>query len=438
MASGYHIIKIMHIHILGIAGSMTAPLALALQKQGHLVTGSDQEKIYPPFSQQLKKAQILINQTEINSHIDLAIIGSSYQSFSKTKAEFEEIKKLKIPYISATNYISQNLIKKNSILIAGSYGKTTISAAAAFLLKKAGFKPNFMFGGQSLNLLPSCQFNDSDWSVVEADESIHGLDTQAKFLSYPVKYLILTSAQWEHKDSYQSESENFSAFQQLIKNISTDGLLIYNQNDPSILSLLKFAKCKTISYNSTKIKNILIGEYNQNNLAAVEILAQNLAISPQIITATFSQFKGIKRRLQLLATHKNITFFDDFAQSSNRIEAALQALQEKYPQSKIKVFFEAHASFIQHPQNILELKDVLKKCSEIIIYRLNFSPKNSFRLTAKDFLENIPHSLYLPLSESVLNHYKNNLKSGDILIHFSSGGLEGQRLFKKIISLYSR
>ncbi|MFA6007055.1 MAG: Mur ligase family protein [Candidatus Shapirobacteria bacterium] len=427
----------MHIHILGIAGSMTAPLALALQKQGHLITGSDQEKIYPPFSQQLKKAHISINQTEINSYIDLAIIGSSYQSFSKTKAEFAEIKKLKIPYISATNYIAKNLIKSNSILIAGSYGKTTTTAATAFLLKKAGLKPNFMFGGQSLNLLPSCQFNNSDWSVVEADESIHGLDTQAKFLYYPVKYLILTSAQWEHKDSYQNENENFLAFQNLVKNIPIDGLLIYNQNDPSILPLLSSAKCKVIPYNSTKIKNNLIGEYNQNNLAAVEILAQNLTISPKIITTAFLQFKGIKRRLQLLATHQKILFFDDFAQSANRIEATINALKIKYPQSLIKVFFEAHASFIQHPQNLLELKTAFKNCSEIVIYRLNFPTRNSFRLSAKDFLTNISHSCYLPLPKSVLDHYKNNLKSDNILIHFSSGGLEGQKLFKKIISLYS-
>jgi UDP-N-acetylmuramate: L-alanyl-gamma-D-glutamyl-meso-diaminopimelate ligase len=428
----------MHIHILGIAGSMTASLALALQKQGHLVTGSDQEKIYPPFSQQLKKNQIIINQTEINSDIDLAIIGSSYQSFAKTKAEFEEIKTQKIPYISATNYIAKNLIKKNSILIAGSYGKTTTTAAVAFLLQKAGLKPNYLFGGQSLNLLPSCQFNDSDWSVVEADESIHGLDKQAKFLYYPVKYLILTSAQWEHKDSYQSETKNFQAFQNLIKNIPIDGLLIYNQNDPSILPLLTSAKCTIIPYNYTKIKNNLIGDYNQNNLAAVETLAQNLSIPSSVIIKTFSQFKGIKRRLQLLVTHQNIVFFDDFAQSANRIEATINALQKKYPSSPTKVFFEAHASFIQHPQNLLELKNAFKNCSEVVIYRLNFSIKNSFRLSAKDFLTNISHSLYLPLPESVLDHYKNSLKSGDILIHFSSGGLEGQKIFKKIINLISK
>lgn len=428
----------MHIHILGIAGSMTAPLALALQKQGHFITGSDQEKIYPPFSQQLKKASISVNKTIINSNIELAIIGGSFQSFTRTKQEFEEIKKLKIPYISATEYISKYLIKENSILVAGSYGKSTISAALSYLFKKNNLKTNYFFGGQSLNHLPSMEFNDSNWSIAEADESIHGLDTKAKFLYYPVKYLILTSAIWEHKDSYQNESDNFSAYQQLVKNIPDDGLLIYNQNDPSVLPLLVSAKCKSIPYYSTKIKNNLFGDYNQNNLAAVETLAKYLSFDDQIIKQSFLQFRGLKRRLQLISKSLNVKFFDDFAQNANRIQQVIDAIKQKYPDSPIKIFYEPHASFIQHPDNLLELKKSFSNCQEIVIYRLNFSSKNSFRFSAKDFLEKISHSFYLPLPEQVIEHYKNNLKKGDVLIHFSSGGLEGQKIFKKIISLYSK
>lgn len=93
----------MHIHILGIAGTMTASLAVALKKQGNLVSGSDQDKIYPPISTILEEADIKINSTPINSSIDLAIIGSSFSSFQRTKDEFEQIKKLKIKYISASN-----------------------------------------------------------------------------------------------------------------------------------------------------------------------------------------------------------------------------------------------------------------------------------------------------------------------------------------------
>ena len=118
--------KKLNIHILAICGQLNTPLALALKKQGHQVTGSDQEKIYPPFSFELQNNDIPVNTTTIDSHIDLVIVGSGFNKFSRCQEEFEQVKENNIPYISATNYISQNLIKPESILVAGSYGKTTI------------------------------------------------------------------------------------------------------------------------------------------------------------------------------------------------------------------------------------------------------------------------------------------------------------------------
>lgn len=426
----------MHIHILGIAGSMTAPLAIALAELGHQVTGSDQDKIFPPFSTQLKKAKIKINCTPITTEIDLAIIGSSYLSFSKTKEEYQEILQQGISHISATNYIAKNLIKKNSIIIAGTYGKTTITAATAYLLDQAYFKPAFMFGGQSKNSLPSLKFSDRDWSVVEADESINGLDTQAKFLYYPVKILILTSANWEHKESYPSPEANFEAFKKLVLSLPSDGLLIYNQDEKSLLPLLEFCPCQKIAYSQTSIPNLLVGDYNQNNLAATETLGEYLKIDKDIIKKSFKNFKGVKRRLELIATKNNIQFYDDFAQSADRIKATLTTLKNKFPDSKIKVFYEPHASFLQNRTSLQELSTSFSQSDETVIYRLKYHPQNhQDRLSAKDFLQVIPRSIYLPLPEAVTKHYQ-NLKPGDILLHFSSGGLEGTKIFKKIISLH--
>ena len=87
-----------------------------------------------------------------------------------------------------------------------------------------------MFGGYSKNKIESLNFSSSNWSIVEADESINGLDKKAKFLYYPVKHLILTSADWEHKDSYPNKLKNFKAFKKLIINIPNDGTLLINSN----------------------------------------------------------------------------------------------------------------------------------------------------------------------------------------------------------------
>ncbi len=453
----------MHIHILGIAGTMTASLAVALKKQGNLVSGSDQDKIYPPISTILEEADIKINSTPINSSIDLAIIGSSFSSFQRTKDEFEQIKKLKIKYISASEYIAKNLIKENSILIAGTYGKTTITSIVSWIFNQAKLNPNYMFGGKALNRFPSVNISPTNWSIIEADESIHGLDNQAKFLYYPVNFLLLTSADWEHKDSYPTEIANFNAFKALILNVSKDGILFINSQGYQTKELSLYSKSKIVTYNSIesnyfikntkikknysiltiktprnilKIKTKLIGQFNFENILAAIAITDSLNIPQTKIKQAISKFNGINRRLEKIYDHKKIIIFDDFAQSSNRIKSTIEAIKQHFPKNNIKVLYQPHASFIQHKESIKNFNHVFDSASEVVLTQLTFNKnidKNE-RVTAKDFKEVVGDKLiYFPIDEDVLNHFQKTLTKGDILINMSSGGFTGNKIMRKLI-----
>jgi len=454
----------MKIHILGIAGTMTASLAVALKKEGHLITGSDQEKVYPPVSNLLKKAKIEVNSSKIDSTIDLAIIGSSFSNFKKTKEEFNQIKKLNIKYVSASDFISQKLIKENSILIAGTYGKTTITSLLSWIFYKSNLNPNYMFGGQSINHFPATNISLSNWSIVEADESIHGLDKQAKFLYYPVKYLLLTSADWEHKDSYSSEIENFNAFKKLIINLPEDGILFINSKGYQTKELGLYTKSKTITYNSPtsdyylkkikikknysvldirtprkiiQVKTKLIGQFNFENILAAITVADSLNIPLNKTRSAISDFAGIKRRTEKIFDKKNILIFDDFAQSSNRIKSTLEAINFHFPKKKIKVLYQPQASFIQYKKSLTDFKDSFNLASEIVLSRLNYNNKinKNDRSTARDFINLIGKKInYIPIDENIIIHYQKKLKSGDILINMSSGGFNGNKIVNSIIN----
>ncbi|MFZ2153242.1 MAG: Mur ligase family protein [Microgenomates group bacterium] len=412
--------KILNIHILGLAGVMTAPLAQALIKLGHKVTGSDQQNIYPPISNLI--SNIPLNQPL--GAIDLVIVGSSYKSFKICQEQFIEIKKKNIPYISATQYLAQNLIKKESILVAGSYGKTTTTALLAWLMPSA----NYFFGGTAIDNFPSINLSDSQWSIVEADESINGLDQQAKFLYYPVKYLILTSAQWEHKESYKSVEDNFQAYKKLIQNIPPDGLLIYNPTDADIQKLLPYCKAKTIHYEKKVFDTKLIGQHNQQNISAVFTLSKYLNIPFDI-----SRFSGIRRRLEIISDKDDILIIDDFAQSADRVKSALEAVKFSYPHRRIVIYFEPHATFLRNQQSLQPFKFITDFCDEFILGKIIFSPDIKPRVTAKDWQNIIGSQMkYLPLYDDVLHYLKQSLHPRDILIHFSSGGLDGLNTLKKV------
>ncbi len=458
----------MHIHILGIAGTMTAPLAVKLKQLGHQVSGSDQEKIYPPISTILKKAKIKINFFEITSDIDLCVVGSSYNSFETTKKEFLQIKKLKIPYVSATEYIAKNLVQKESIVVAGSYGKTTITSLLSWIFVKAKKNPSYMFGGEPKNKYPAISFSSSDTSILEGDESIHGLDKQAKFLSYSPKYVLLTSADWEHKDCYSSESKNQNAFKKLINLLPTNGFLIVNGKSLSAKKVAQFSKSPVVTYNTPqsdyfidrikikehlttlvintpngliKIDTQLIGQFNFENILAAVALCDFLKIKKTIIQNSIFTYKGVKRRLELVANHKNILFFDDFAQSTSRIKSTLLALKNHYPNRKIKVLYFAHASFNQYKCSLIGLDEAFKPAEEVILgplkYNLKINKKN--RTTANDFKSLLGSKLnYLPLKRQIIEYYRNNLMSNDIFIYMSSGGYDNNRIFKLIINSFKK
>jgi len=389
----------MNIHIISIAGTMTTPLALALIKQGHTITGSDQEKIFSPTSDLLKDIN---TNKELPKNIDLCIVGGSYNKFSNTQKEFQYIHDNHIPYISATNFIANNICQKQSILVAGTFGKTSISSLLAWNLVKNKLNPSYFFGGIALDNFPSLTINNSQYSIIEADESINGLDNKAKFLHYPVKYLILTSASWEHKDSYKTYQDNFNAFKKLIEKIPKDGLLICNQSGENIKELSKYCLAPIIYY-----KN--------NNEDAVKSMCDFLKID------FYNDFTGIKRRLEIIKNKNNIIIIDDFAQSPERITYALKTLKEKYKEYNIKVLFEPHASFLQHSIN--GLGQALDLASEVVISAINFNKDKSIRITATDYQKEIGDKfIYLPIKSDIINHYKNTLKPFDLLVRFSSGG----------------
>jgi UDP-N-acetylmuramate: L-alanyl-gamma-D-glutamyl-meso-diaminopimelate ligase len=428
----------MNIHILSIAGTMTTPLALALVKAGHTVTGSDQVHIYPPFSQMLLRSHIPVNPDIKSLKPDLVIVGSAFNKFKNTRAEFNFFKNNQTPYISATQYIATKLIKSNSILVAGSYGKTTITAALSWVFTKSGLNPSYFFGGQSLNRFPSLKLTDSLWSITEADESINGLDSRAKFLYYPVKYLILTSAHWEHKESYPSSSGNTAAFAKLIKKLPKDGLLVYNHLEPSVTKLVKYAQCPSVPYNLyPKTHPFLFGQHNQNNLDAVITLCSNIGLNLPKADFFLQKFKGIKRRLELLSSANNIYFYDDFAQNPFRINACLSALKMRYPQHRIISILNPHASFLQQQNSLNNLDWAFKSTFKVFLEKIHYSPNSlkTTRSTLADYKKLLGDKLvYLPLSTDLISQATATIKPGDIVIRFSSGGLTGLRSYRQIIN----
>ena len=363
------------IYFVGIAGTAMSGLAGVLKSKGFKIQGSDQN-IYPPMSTQLKQMKIPVmegyNAARINENIELAVLGNA---ISQNNIEAQAIIKKKIPYMSLPEFIGSFLIQdKQSLVVSGTHGKTTTSSLLAWAAEASGFKPDFLIGGIPNNFENSFRSEDSSLFVIEGDEyDTAFFDKRPKFVHYRPSSAVLTSIEMDHVDIYDSLDKIKESFGMLIKSLPDGGVLAAQAEDPHIQSLLPQASSKKIitygmGKGDFKIKDRqlishgqrvtaqvfngksfqfelgVFGLHNALNALGVLALAEGLHWDREKVLKGLRSFKGVRRRLQVLAEFKEALLIEDFAHHPTAARAAISALREKYPGYKIAVVFEPRSA----------------------------------------------------------------------------------------------
>jgi len=138
----------MHIHILAVCGTGTASLAGCLAAQGHRVSGSDHH-FHPPMGPLLQQAGVETRQGFNPAHLDpepdLVVIGNAiHRDNPEALAAMEK----GIPYLSFPQAVRRFLLEgRHPVVVAGTHGKTTTTAAIASMLASCGLDPGFLVGG---------------------------------------------------------------------------------------------------------------------------------------------------------------------------------------------------------------------------------------------------------------------------------------------------
>jgi len=161
----------MKIHLSAIAGTAMASLAGLLRERGHEVTGSDQD-IYPPMSTQLEELGIPVRspyaEANVPSDADLVVIGNA---LSRGNPEVEIVLDRRQRMASLPQVLAEEIIRGHeSLVVAGTHGKTTTTSMLAFLLDQAGLDPSFLIGGVPADFARSYRIGKGKHCAVEGDE----------------------------------------------------------------------------------------------------------------------------------------------------------------------------------------------------------------------------------------------------------------------------
>ena len=443
----------MHIHILGICGTFMGGIAVIARQAGHEVTGCD-SSVYPPMSTQLESHGIKLiegyDPSQIGLKPDIFLIGNVV---SRGNPLMEEILNRNLQYISAPQWLSENVLKDKWVLaVSGTHGKTTTSSMLAWILEYAGMKPGFLIGGIPENFSVSARLSsDSSFFVIEADEyDTAFFDKRSKFVHLHPRTAILNNLEYDHADIFVDLASIMQQFHHFVRLIPENGLIITNGREENLEEVLAKGcwtpiekigvddgwQANTLGNDSTDISFRgksqgtlnwgLMGEHNRMNALAALAAAHHVGVTIETGITALTKFKNVKRRMELCGVANEITVYDDFAHHPTAIQTTLEGLRNKVNDARIIAVLEPRSNTMKMGIWQDRLAESLKAADLVFCYTSNLGwdvqkalePMGS-KAVSSDNLEKLIEAI------TVATH------PGDYVLIMSNGGFGG--IQKKIL-----
>lgn len=461
-----------HIHLMGICGTAMGSLAGIFKSMGFKVTGSDQN-VYPPMSTQLRDLGIHLMEgyraENLNPRPDLVIVGNV---ISKSNAEAQALLATDIPYTSLPKAMGEFVIgDKQSIVVAGTHGKTTTTSLMAWMAETCGLNPGFLIGGIPENFTHSFRAAKSDWFVIEGDEyDTAFFDKVPKFVHYRPRHVILTSIEFDHADIYADLDAVKASFRKLVEMIPAHGTLVANSDDKNVVELLRLAKCRVVTYGlesgmyraveravisgrnhfcvsveGRKIADLALkvyGPHNTLNALAGFALAKALNWPMTRVLQSLATFAGVRRRQTLLGEPGGVAVIEDFAHHPTAVKLTIQGVRERYPGRKVIAVFEPRSAtsrrkvFQKDYVEALSGADVAFVAEAFDQSKISETERFSTHELVADLRARGASADVGKSSDELVGKISEVAARGDVVLVMSNGGFDGiyQKLLKSLES----
>jgi UDP-N-acetylmuramate: L-alanyl-gamma-D-glutamyl-meso-diaminopimelate ligase len=354
----------MKIHLIAIGGSAMHNLAIALKKNGHIVSGSDDE-IFEPSKSRLKSYDLLPDKfgwfpDKINNSIDIIILGMHARI---DNPELLRAQELGLKIYSYPEYLYEHSKNKKRVVIGGSHGKTTITAMIMHVMKHCGMDFDYLVGSKIENFEVMVRLSEqAPVMVFEGDEYLSSpIDRRPKFHWYHPHIALISGIAWDHINVFptiENYNEQFSRFIQLIEK---EGVLIYSKDDKVLYELVQENKrddLKIIPYrvsdyliengitslrsNGQKIPIKVFGRHNMMNISGARWVCKSLDIHEDDFYKAISTFEGTSNRLELVERTERFVLYKDFAHAPSKVKATINAVKEQYSDYELIACLELH------------------------------------------------------------------------------------------------
>lgn len=353
----------MNVHFIAIGGSIMHNLAISLRRNGHNVTGSDDE-IFEPALTLLKNDGILPDTigwdpSRITENLDAVILGMHAK---KDNPELIRAQQLGINIYSFPAFVAEQIQNKTRVVIGGSHGKTTITGMIMHVLKACNINFDYLIGSRIEGFDLTVKItDDAPIIVIEGDEYLSSpLERIPKFHLYKPHIALLTGIAWDHINVFPTFENYVAQFAIFVDTIEPTGQLIYNIEDQYLRQIAQYADAsleklpyatpdyvvrdnKTFILQSGKERKLeIFGKHNLQNLEGARNVCNQLGVSDDDFYAAIQSFKGAAKRLEKVAETASSVIYKDFAHSPSKLTATTAALKEQYPKRRLVAVMELH------------------------------------------------------------------------------------------------
>jgi UDP-N-acetylmuramate: L-alanyl-gamma-D-glutamyl-meso-diaminopimelate ligase len=363
----------MKVYFLGIAGAGVSALASVLASEGCGVSGSD-DGVFPPVSTYLDRLGIAyhvgFDAGLVPRDIDAAVIGSSAKLNLAHNPELAEIARRDVPRYAFADYLGLHTRGRDNVVIAGSFGKSTITALVAMLMREGGRDPGYFIGAVPLDLPTTGHSGSEPTFLIEGDEYVvSDQDRRPKFALYHPDGALISSLIHDHLNVYPTLATYEAAFAGLIEMLAPDALLVCAHGFEALHRLTEgrrvvwygLAPCEGYHAADIRIGEITrfdlvtpagaripletgqLGLHNiENIVGAAALVLERGDVDVGALRRGVAKFRGVERRLDKKTRISRAPVYEGFGSSYEKARSAIEAIALHFPALQAVVVFEPH------------------------------------------------------------------------------------------------
>ena len=420
----------MKVHLMGAGGAGVSALARVFLARGDHVSGCDLKE--SDTTAELAEAGVEIMLGHHEEHVlgqDLLV----YSGAVKRSAELDAARMMGVRVLSRAEMLAQLINESDSIAVAGTAGKTTVTHMLGHILVAAGYDPTVLVGDGS-----SARAGQSEWLVAETDESDGTLT-----LHHPQR-AIVTNIELDHPDHFRDVSAVRDLFQWFIEGLPAAGLAVLCADDDLARDLKPKARKVTYgfrhdaTYRCEPVRPFPVyrgvdelgrinlrqpGRHNIQNATAAAAMALEIGIDFPTVAHALETFPGAHRRMEFLGTFQGATVYDDYAHHPTKVKATIEAARE-LRHRRLIVVFQPHRFSRLHAlmHDFARSFEGADRVFVLDVY--SAGEDNVSGVQAADLAHQVPQAIYVGDFESAREALEETVGRDDLVLLMGAGDIK--------------